>query len=313
MANIVRAVFGPEVLSEDRHRPAMGARSVWGSPDLVETDFVANPLGEGWLLDRARFDADARAAVAAAGVAIVEVRRLGPLSRGPSGWQLGCGDGGTVSARLLVDATGRSGAVLRKLRIGRSAADRQVALLATYSDDGDAYCGTTVEAVPEGWWYTTPLPGGRRVLAYLTDADLWRRGGRDWHALLARTLHVGRCAGQDAMMARPAAYPAETARADRLTGEGWLAVGDAAASFDPLSSQGLATAILMGSRAGDAIAHPSRDAAIEAWAEAYAMLVAEHADLRTHYARQERRWPDAAFWQRRQETGDLVGVPLNGR
>ena len=82
----------------------------------------------------------------------------------------------------------------------------------------------------------------------------------------------------------------------------WLAVGDAAASFDPLSSQGLATAVLMGARAGDAIAHPDRAAAIEAWVEAYAMLVAEHADLRTHYARLEQRWPNSAFWRRRQES-----------
>ena len=125
----------------------------------------------------------------------------------------------------------------------------------------------------------------------------------------SETLHIARCAGQSAMTARPAAYPAETALAARLAGDDWLAVGDAAASFDPLSSQGLATAVLMGSRAGDAIAHSDRATAIEAWAEAYAMLVAEHADLRTHYARLERRWPNSAFWRRRQEPDDAVTRP----
>ncbi len=224
-------------------------------------------------------------------------------------WHLDIGDGGRLSARFVVDATGRSGALLRQLRVGRIAADRQVAILATYPDDGDAYCGTTIEAVPEGWWYTTPLPGGRRVLAYLTDEDLWRHGARDWQALLGQTRHIGRCAGRNAMSAKSSAYPAGTAQADRLAGENWLAVGDAAASFDPLSSQGLATAVLMGARAGDAIAHPERSEAIEAWAEAYAMLVAEHADLRTHYARLERRWPGSVFWRRRQEPDDAVMKP----
>jgi flavin-dependent dehydrogenase len=302
MGHLMRSVFGPNVLSEDRHRLSMGTRSVWGSPDLVETDFLTNPLGEGWLLDRARFDADARDAAAAAGVAIIEVRRLLALSRGPKAWRLGMDNGTHLSARFLVDATGRSAALLRKLRIGRGAADRQVALLATYPDDGDAYSGTTVEAVREGWWYTTPLPGARRVLAYLTDEDLWRDGLRDWHALLGETLHIARCAGQNALKARAAAYPAETAHAKRVAGDDWIAVGDAAASFDPLSSQGLATAVIMGSKAGDAIAHSNRAPAVEAWAEAYAMLVAEHADLRAHYARLERRWPDATFWRRRQES-----------
>ena len=309
IGNVVRSVFGEGVLSETHHRPAFGTRSVWGSDALVETDFLANPLGGGWLLDRARFDADAREAAATAGVAIVEVRHLGPLSREPPAWRLDIGGGTRLSARFLVDATGRSGALLRQLGVGRIAADRQVAILATYPDDGDAYCGTTVEAVPEGWWYTTPLPGGRRVLAYLTDEDLWRHGARDWPALLKETLHVGRCAGRNAMSARPGAYPAGTAQAERLAGENWLAVGDAAASFDPLSSQGLASAIIMGGGAGDAVAHPDRVSAIEAWAEAYAMLVAEHADLRTHYARLEKRWPDSVFWRRRQEPDDAVTRP----
>jgi hypothetical protein len=31
---------------------------------------------------------------------------------------------------------------------------------------------TAVEAVEDGWWYTAPVPGGRRVLAFLTNADL---------------------------------------------------------------------------------------------------------------------------------------------
>ena len=31
---------------------------------------------------------------------------------------------------------------------------------------------TVVEAVEDGWWYTAPLPDGRRVLAFFTDADL---------------------------------------------------------------------------------------------------------------------------------------------
>ena len=99
-------------------------------------------------------------------------------------------------------------------------------------DDGDAYSGTTVESVREGWWYTTPLPGGRRVVAYLTDEDLWRKGARDWHALLAETRHIAGCAGKSAMSAEPRPFPADTARARQYDGDGWLAVGDAAAAFE---------------------------------------------------------------------------------
>ena len=114
------------------------------------------------------------------------------------------------------------------------------------------------------------------------------------------------------MTATTRACPAGTAQAARLSGEGWLAVGEAAASFDPLSSQGLASAVLMGSRAGDAIAHSDRASAIEAWVEVGAMLIAEHADLRTYYARLETRWPESTFWRRRQHPDPALETPPRG-
>ncbi|HMN84913.1 MAG TPA: tryptophan 7-halogenase [Bauldia sp.] len=295
----LRTVFGPAVLSEAHHARAMGTRSSWGSAALVETDYLRNPLGEGWLLDRARLDRDARQAAAAAGATIVRVRGRWSLTRDGAGWRLETDGGETLDAGFVVDATGRSARVLRSLGIGRTATDRQVAVIATVRDTGDAHAGTTIEAVRDGWWYTTPLPDGRRVIAFLTDADLWRADDRDWQARRAGTLHMARVAGPTAAAARPRAFPAETATADRIAGDGWLAVGDAAVSFDPLSSQGLATAVLMGARAGEALAARDRAGAIAAWTDAYAMLVAEHADLKRHYVRQEERWPDTPFWRRR--------------
>ena len=35
-----------------------------------------------------------------------------------------------------------------------------------------AGAAATITATADGWWYTAPLPGGRRMLAFLTDADL---------------------------------------------------------------------------------------------------------------------------------------------
>jgi flavin-dependent dehydrogenase len=76
------------------------------------------------------------------------------------------------------------------------------------------------------------------------------------------------------------ASPAETRVAARFAGADWMAVGDAAASFDPLSSQGIATAVMMGARAGAALARRDRAEAIADWSDGYAMIVAEHASLR---------------------------------
>lgn len=299
MADLVAAVFGAAVL--DGHLPAYGTRAAWGSDALEETDFLANPLGGGLLLDRARFDAAARAAAVAAGARLVE-GRAGAIEGADGAWRLALADGRALAAGFVIDATGRSAAVSRQLGAGRTAADRQVAIVAAFADAGDGFRGTSIEAVPMGWWYTTPLPGGRRVLALLTDADLWQARTADWSALLAQTRHIARCAGPAAAAARPRAWPAESASAARLHAPGWLAAGDAAMTFDPLSSQGIAAAVLMGARAGAAVADALPEGTapdLALWAEDYRTLEAETMDLRTYYARLERRWPDAPFWARR--------------
>ena len=90
-------------------------------------------------------------------------------------------------------------------------------------------------------------------------------------------------------------------------GDAWCAVGDAAIAWDPLSSQGLVTGILMGSRSGSAVAgHTELMDQIE---QDYRMLLEEHLSLRRHFWNQERRWATHPFWQRRIETIDPSHKP----
>ena len=57
--------------------------------------------------------------------------------------------------------------------------------------------------------------------------------------------------GGYAMNAQPRRVDAGSARLDRACGDGWLAIGDAAMSFDPISSHGLLTALATGLAAGE--------------------------------------------------------------
>jgi flavin-dependent dehydrogenase len=89
---------------------------------------------------------------------------------------------------------------------------------------------------------------------------------------------------------------------DRVAGPGWVATGDAAVSFDPLSSQGIVTALLMGRAAGTAITAMLRKGDPEpllAYGSEYAALLEQHRRQRSAFYGLEGRWPDAAFWARR--------------
>jgi flavin-dependent dehydrogenase len=133
------------------------------------------------------------------------------------------------------------------------------------------------------------------VVAFLTDGDLLEPelrsvAGFDRH--VRRTVHVAAVVA-DGAPTRPVVVAAGTAHLDSPVGTGWLAVGDAAASFDPLSSQGILTAVLMGREAARGVDDPG------AYADRYRAIVARfEAERRATYQR-EQRWPDAPFWSRR--------------
>ncbi len=291
------------------HAPCYGARSLWGGPEPVSADSIRDPDGPGWHLDRNRFDVWLRQWASHRGAALVAPARASDVCPSAEGWRLALirhGRSISVATRFVVDAGGRAAPVARALGHRREAADRLVCRWCHGVASGDA--GTTVTiAEPDGWWYTAPLPHGRRVLAFHTDADLAvakdldgtaklltrARGQADLAALLA--------AVNFQPMTRAGYCAAHSSRTARSAGPGWLAVGDAALACDPLSSQGLFNALysgLMAARAlrralaGDVGALANYQRTIDRIADAY------RAHLAAWYAL-ELRWPDQPFWARR--------------
>ena len=75
------------------HLPCYGSLSAWGSADLHAVDFINDPHGHGWHLDRHLFDQRLRDASRAAGAEVTE--RHGRTGDGADGGRwLGCGSAG---------------------------------------------------------------------------------------------------------------------------------------------------------------------------------------------------------------------------
>jgi flavin-dependent dehydrogenase len=214
----------------------------------------------------------------------------------------------SLRAALILDAGGRAAPVARRLGAQTRVDDRLICGWVYGRDGGEGSRGLTfVEAVEEGWWYTAPMPSGRRVVAFHTDADLpAARLAADRHALLAHAASTQQLAAwlADAgfVADEHAGFTAaHTAVLEPCAGDGFLAAGDAAMAFDPLSSQGLLNALFTGLAAAEAAdAHLSGDAdALPRYRETIARIFdAYRRHLGGWYAL-EQRWPQAAFWKRR--------------
>jgi flavin-dependent dehydrogenase len=298
----------------DRHLPSFGNASSWGSADLVDYSFVFDPHGAGWHLDRPRFDAmllqaaREHGAQVITGTAAVDGRSV---AAGDFWIRVTPEDGEAIVLRppFVVDASGRV-ATIARLGNRREHNDRLVAVVgvfATQDPAGDPDSRTIVEAVEDGWWYSAAIPDGRLVVAFMSDGDLvgalgaYRLDG--WSGLLGKTVHT--CDRVVRLGCQPLTLPlvvlANSSRLLEVAGPTWVAVGDAAIAHDPLSSQGIASALLLGLSAADAIAGQLSGRADAT--EAYRMLVARLHDeyirgLAYYYGR-EARWPRSPFWARR--------------
>ena len=232
----------------------VGVRSAWHSPRLDDQHFLSHPFGNGWLLDRSLFGETLRQAAVAEGALLRVPTRLTGLVREGSaaqGWRLQLSDGEEV-CDWLVDATGRRGAVARLLGVKRRRFDRQVAIvgwLATdRSDDVDKTL--TVERTNSGWWYGCRLPGQRRVAGYVTSS---RPDARNWESRLRATRHLGRLVETYRLEGELVTRAADSTMLEHCYGTQWIAIGDAAVSYDPLASRGLVSALGSGLEAASLV------------------------------------------------------------
>ncbi len=288
-----------DLLDTACHRPSHSVFSAWGRDMLVERSGILHLEGPGTVLDRLAFERQLTDRALAAGAEQVTAQVTG-CTRDGTGWRIAMG-GDVRRADYVIDATGRS-AVLARQRAQRFRAD-QLAVLYAFPDQDQASDvaptqATVIEAVPDGWWYAAYLPGGRLALNYYSDVDLLPEGAaRDpaiGLALLAQTRHVSRWVAEAGFRFDGSLTlgSATTAWLAPCAGAGWLAAGDAAAAFDPLSSHGLTTALWCGAQAaGVALAGLSGDTGpTQRYTEAVARGVQEFLEARARMYRMEPRF-----------------------
>jgi len=293
------------------HLPSYGNRSAWGSSELVDKDFIFNPYGHGWHLDRHAFDAMLVGAAEDAGASFVcsTHMRWQPVAAGGRLRLRQADRELTVQASTALDCTGRAATVAGRHGVRRLHRDKLVAVAVVQvpmtGDDSDA--STLVEATPDGWWYTSLLPGKQRIFVFLTDGDLLEPGtAREvdkWHARLGRTEHLRRIHERFdyRILSPPIVVPTGSSRLCPAAGDGWLAAGDAAISFDPLSSQGILSAMSTGIRAAETLlqSRNGNSGAVQDYLSMLDQIDGAYLANRQRYYAMERRWADSTFWKRR--------------
>jgi flavin-dependent dehydrogenase len=301
------------LLRREGHLLSQAVASSWGSPELRERHGVFNPNGFGWVLDRARFDATLARSAEEHGATVLRRAQIVAADRESSGWsarvqsQRGIID---VTASVLVDATGRARVIAHRNSSRPVVFDRTLCIVAILSPDSPRVrlpSTLLLEAAPLGWWYSSPLPSGGLIVVCVTDADILAASDLSpasfWARELGLTSHTARRTEGFSRAPAERVYvrAASSARLRRVAGPGWLAVGDAAASHDPLSGWGLTSALHSSLRAAEAIHEASAggEGVFNRYAGEVAEEFARYLEDRVYFYGLEERWESSPFWRRR--------------
>lgn len=305
--------------------PSYGTQSIWGDSEILSNPFVLSPYGLGWHVDRLGFDSMLARKASECGACVITGIHVTMCSwEQHSGWKIGfqinknkevaLGEHGPSThffTKGLIDATGRNSILSKQLGAKRTIYDRLSGVAAQFQVRTGVDVGsfTLIEATEEGWWYSAPVPGNRLIAIFMTDLDLITRNKPmhidEWLKRLVLTKHTyARCRGHSILWG-PHIFSALSQRLNMpYTEQKWLAAGDAAMAVDPLSSSGILHALLSGFKAAiamdrwlDGDRSPSYTYEKELDNEFKEYLL-----LRHNYYSMERRWPDAAFWKRRQSS-----------
>lgn len=321
-------IDGPGWSPGSRYKTA-GNLSLWaaGPPDV--TDFYFTPSGFGLCVDRLAFDEALRTAAVAAGATLLRGCRLDACERiadRSCNWRLSLASAAGTSrhlARYMVDCSGRRAVLATALGVPTDSHDRLFAYARWFSREGaDDDRHTRVEAASGGWWYSNRLPGAGdnrtiRLVVFHTDRDLpeSRLAGHpdgferllDQFTLVAPLLRAGGYRPCGAIRGAPAG----SQRLREFYGDAWMAVGDAAQAYDPLSSQGIDKALRTGSHAAHMIhyalaecdespaALDGRNAYVRQYADQQGQLWQAYLSRLDYYYGIQTRWSDQPFWQRR--------------
>lgn len=297
---------------KDSFIPAYASKSYWGSDNVSTTNSIFTTEEATFQMDREKFDFKLIETAAERGADIYpRTKCLDYKQLEDKTWLVSLSHSTegkfTIKANYLVDASGRSANVCRKVGVSSQKHDSLMGVGLFFElDDKSKRFEQTLESVEQGWWYSACLPNNKMVITFFSDADIISENKLNklekWKDLLQETNHIKYLIDNTKALSNKLwIRNAHTQISDVRSLENFIAIGDAAVSFDPISSMGIGFSISSACFAAKYIAHKIENGSstIAIYQEDILKNYRQYHNIKTRYYQEEKRWPNSVFWQRR--------------
>jgi flavin-dependent dehydrogenase len=297
-----------------KHQSLQSYQVAWGEQDMFERHLLTSPTGAGWIVNRPIFDGMLVDHCVENQVILYWRSALEHLEKTATNqWQLSIKgvQATNLTARFVIDGSGRSRALTQRLGINKQRLDKMVASCCHVNSECElSSASATIASDQHGWWYYAKFSPHQGSLAYFTDSDLpLPAHGKD--LLAAATKHnilAPLLTDANAVTETFKRCGADSSALQSCVGDGWLAIGDAAYSFDPLSSYGMTSALASAFYASQALLRYFADQ--PQYLQTYQQLCQNN--FMTYLAKRQQEYQKvdpatSVFWQRR-HAGTLLSV-----
>ena len=297
----------PESILVNNSIPCTEVRSAWGQSELSANESIFNPFGSGYILSRPNFDEALFNYCLEIGIEAMKGVRVSKATRIGDHWELRLNDT-SIEVDFLIDASGRNSKFRLEKGVEKLVTDQLIGVtkhivpnLNTKPKDSFVL----VESTPKGWWYSVQLSSGAIMATFMTDAKTLSNSDLTkemfWETQLELSHHTKIRLKELGNEGSFSVHSARSQILNLLTGSKWMAVGDAAQSYDPLSSAGIIKGLKMGQLAATKLSehYNSSPLALDEYEAQIRTQYEEYLVLKEDYYLKEKRWISEAFWFKR--------------
>lgn len=292
--------------------PSYASKAYWGSDKVSTINSVFTTEEGTYQLDREKFDFKLIETAAERGATIyprtkcLEYEQLMDKSWKVELSHLTKGKF-NIRAKYLVDASGRSANVCRKVGSFSKKYDALIGVgLFLKREASSKKFEQILESVELGWWYAACLPDDRVVITFFSDADIISEHKihqlNHWKALIQQTKQIKELLkGCQALSDKLWVRHAQTQVSDTSSLDRFIAIGDAAVSFDPISSMGIGFSISSAIFAAKHITKALKEgiSTLDIYQNDLVQNFNQYQQIKSKYYKEEKRWASSKFWKRR--------------
>ena len=298
------------IFLSDYHLPATRIDASWGTERIFSREFFFTAQGTGWNLDRRLFDKMLMDKVLKKNATLFLSTVICTANKNEK-WNLTAVNNQNeqiqITTNFIIDATGKKSTFLRNLSAEWKVYDYLIGIggvLEEMPTQNDSSV-TLLETTTHGWWYLTPIRGNKMVVVFMTDGDIANENNlkdmRIWQDYLEQTIHISKRI-TSTQISEINLFPAYSQLLIKLPDLNVIPVGDAASSFDPLSSIGIGHAISSGIHGAQIVYEKlhSGDGHLDKYIQNLQQNFSEYLLNKKYYYGIEKRWKENLFWKRRQ-------------